>query len=696
MAFWFCRSFENANQHTNRGYFSFLKLGYICIGWSSRMAELQVMNYPFVDEKDIRERLEPVLQLDAVQAGKVGDKRMISHSGEFKCFKNFFLYMKNGDSVVIRNLYSGFREYTLGIVTSDIQWSNGYELDLLQKDPSALYAIRRVKWISQGNYDDLEKDLHNNVPWFSAQLTLSKLGATTKYPYCLDELTSKAKPFEWKEERKLYIIPPEQYATYSAANAAFADGVRANMDGAGFNYEEDFGDFGDYGDYGDYEALDGSESFAQGETEEDIITSETFVFPIVPISTPITVVPFSSPSTQSPSPTLKAKTSPSLKIPSSPSTVRASTHKTQSTPSTPKTPSGPSTPKTPSSTPSTPTTPSTPNGFQIRINLKKSSDGSEKQLSTEQPTQPTQPAPPAPPAPPANNKKTTPDKKQNQNNKKAKRERADEKEQVAAVPPQNATKSLAELMANSNSMFQAKRHKACNEIYDINTSTKVLVHLDRWEPDNNLWVDVNLVRLPPTQEVGKRFFITGEVIEVQNNMNGCDDSGGWYVAVIKQKKENQMKVQYVGFDVDEDWISMDENAFPKKARKYSNAVIGGCILEPGDKIEVMWRDKVKEKEFSEPFGWFDATVLDIKDFNVDTDNKELVQIKEKQESELKALNNFLQTSSRDLKCAKCKTREVGCVLLNCMHLCACAECAASMPMCPLCQAPVQQVKPVRF
>jgi hypothetical protein len=50
------------------------------------------------------------LQLDAVQAGKVGDKRMISHSGEFKCFKNFFLYMKNGDTVVIRNLYSGFRE----------------------------------------------------------------------------------------------------------------------------------------------------------------------------------------------------------------------------------------------------------------------------------------------------------------------------------------------------------------------------------------------------------------------------------------------------------------------------------------------------------------------------------------------------------------------------------------------------------
>jgi hypothetical protein len=44
-------------------------------------------------------------------------------------------------------------------------------------------------------------------------------------------------------------------------------------------------------------------------------------------------------------------------------------------------------------------------------------------------------------------------------------------------------------------------------------------------------------------------------------------------------------------------------------------VTGGCILEPGDKIEVMWRDKEKEKEYSEPFGWFDATVLDIKDFS---------------------------------------------------------------------------------
>ena len=119
------------------------------------------------------------------------------------------------------------------------------------------------------------------------------------------------------------------------------------------------------------------------------------------------------------------------------------------------------------------------------------------------------------------------------------------------------------------------------------------------------------------------------------------------MAIVKQKRENQMKVQYVGFDIDEDWISMDENAYPKKARKYpflffssflfyffyyffliinciiylivlrySNSVTGGCILERGDKIEVMWRDKEKEKQYSEPFGWFDATVLDIRDFSV--------------------------------------------------------------------------------
>jgi hypothetical protein len=51
-----------------------------------------------------------------------------------------------------------------------------------------------------------------------------------------------------------------------------------------------------------------------------------------------------------------------------------------------------------------------------------------------------------------------------------------------------------------------------------------MLDIDRWEADINLWVDVNLVRLPPQSDFGgKRFFITGEVVEVQNCMMGCDD-----------------------------------------------------------------------------------------------------------------------------------------------------------------------------
>jgi hypothetical protein len=64
-------------------------------------------------------------------------------------------------------------------------------------------------------------------------------------------------------------------------------------------------------------------------------------------------------------------------------------------------------------------------------------------------------------------------------------------------------------------------------------------------------------------------------------------------------------------------------------RRYSTAVTGGAILEPTgnysyfyfyliytniiiDRVEIMWRDKEREKQYGEPFGWYEATVLDIK------------------------------------------------------------------------------------
>lgn len=88
-----------------------------------------------------QERLEPIFKLQAVQNGKIVNRNTIGHSGEYKCFKNFFFHMKIGDSVVIRNLYSGYREcifylnvtlhsfdrllYTIGTITSDIQWASG-------------------------------------------------------------------------------------------------------------------------------------------------------------------------------------------------------------------------------------------------------------------------------------------------------------------------------------------------------------------------------------------------------------------------------------------------------------------------------------------------------------------------------------------------------------------------------------------
>jgi hypothetical protein len=52
--FWFCRSFENVSKKVNKGYFPFFKLGYITIGWSNCMAQLEVMNFPFSDDKDVR------------------------------------------------------------------------------------------------------------------------------------------------------------------------------------------------------------------------------------------------------------------------------------------------------------------------------------------------------------------------------------------------------------------------------------------------------------------------------------------------------------------------------------------------------------------------------------------------------------------------------------------------------------------
>lgn len=470
----------------------------------------------------------------------------------------------------------------------------------------------------------------------------------------------------------MYIVPPEQYSCLAGTTpASFASSM--DFGGTGLNCEEE-----EHGDYATFE-----EPFLiedRQDNNEDIISSESFMFPIVPISAPITVVPLHTllQSSSTSKPPFHRDSTPSIPKASTPSTPTY-TPSASSSPPLPYSPSPPP-PSIPSTTSRVSTSSST--GIHIRINLRKPTENTE-QVSTK----PNQTIP-------MNQRNTQATKTSKKSSKKS---HTKVKRGQTEVQPEQATKLLAELMSNSNAMFKTKRIK-CNQLYDINTTTKVLVHIDKWEADHNLWVDVNLVRLPPlpsSEPVGKRFFVTGEVVEVQNCISGCDDSGGWYVAVVTQKRENQLKVQYVGFGTDEDWISVDENAFPKKARKYSNSVTGGCILERGDKVEVMWRDKDKEKEFSEPFGWFEATVLDIKDFATDAINKEVQQLKEKQEANLQALEKFVHVPlACEMKCVKCKTHGVGCVLLPCMHLCVCMACSVSITTCPMCKYGVQQVQSV--
>ncbi len=49
------------------------------------------------------------------------------------------------------------------------------ELDLLRRDPNAIFAIRRVQWKLKGNYDALDKDSHNNVSYFFFILYISRV-----------------------------------------------------------------------------------------------------------------------------------------------------------------------------------------------------------------------------------------------------------------------------------------------------------------------------------------------------------------------------------------------------------------------------------------------------------------------------------------------------------------------------------------
>lgn len=52
--FWFCRTFENFTKKINFvGFQSTFKLGYMSIGWGSRMFDMDVINFPFIDDQDL-------------------------------------------------------------------------------------------------------------------------------------------------------------------------------------------------------------------------------------------------------------------------------------------------------------------------------------------------------------------------------------------------------------------------------------------------------------------------------------------------------------------------------------------------------------------------------------------------------------------------------------------------------------------